>query len=204
MRKLLYIFFATILFISCGRDHHRKGGFDFSALTSKMNLSVEKEKQYTDIVKKYAKMRDEIMATAKKGKSDRTLTMNKMQNLLINQTKEVSNILDAEQMKVYNTLVEKIRKMRSPGYSKELITKLITDLKLNDEQIKMLNATNKAFEKAYIDAHDYYHGNNEAAKEYWNKYDTERKKALQKVFTEEQYNQFLELVKNQGFKGEHG
>lgn len=204
MKKVIYILFVTTLIFSCKKDNHKEGGIDFGALTSKMNLTAEKEKQYTDIVKKYAKMRDEIMATAKKGKSDRTLTMNKMQNLLINQTKEVSVVLDSEQMKVYNTLIEKIKKMQNPGYSKELIAKISTNLQLNDEQVNLLNATNKAFEKAYIDAHDYYHGNNEAAKEYWNKFNEERKNALKNVFTEEQYEQFLEIVKDVKFKGEHG
>ena len=67
-------------------------------------------------------------------------------------------------------------------------------LSLTDEQAAMLDAVNKAFEKAYYDAHDIYHGNAELAKEYWNKFDAERKAALRTVFNEQQYAQYLQLV----------
>lgn len=204
MRKIIFIFLIVACIASCKKDQNEKRGIDFGAIASEMNLSEEKEKQYKDIVTKYAKQRDEIMATAKRDKSSTTATMNKLQNVLKNQTQEVSAILDVNQMKVYNKLVEKIRKMRNPGYTKELITKIVSDLGLSEDQAKMLNVANKAFEKSYIDAHDYYHGNNEAAKEYWNRFDIERKNAIKTVLTKEQYQQFLEIVKDFSFKGEHG
>lgn len=204
MKNIIFLFLALVVTVSCKNDHHGKQKIDFGALVPEMNLSPEKEKQYKDIVSKFAKQRDQIMATAKDDKSDRTVTMNKLQNLLKNQTKEVSAILDANQMKIYNGLIEKIKKMQNPGYSKEVITKIVADLELNEEQTKMLKAANKAFAKSYLDAHDYYHGNNEAAKEYWNKFDNERKNAMKSVLTNEQYQKFLQIIKDFSFKGEHG
>ena len=65
----------------------------------------------------------------------------------------------------------------------------------------MLNAANNAFEKAFSDAHDIYHGNTELAKEYWVKFDNQRKAAVKTVLSPEQNAKFLEIVKDQQFKG---
>ena len=54
---------------------------------------------------------------------------------------------------------------------------------------------------SFNDAHDVYHGNTEMAKEYWNKFDSQRKEALKKAFTPEQHAKYLEIVKDQSFKG---
>ena len=64
----------------------------------------------------------------------------------------------------------------------------------------MLNAANDAFEKSFNDAHDVYHGNSELAKEYWAKFDNQRKEAVKTVLSPEQNTKFLELVKDQKLK----
>ena len=64
----------------------------------------------------------------------------------------------------------------------------------------MVNAANDAFEKAFNDAHDIYHGNNDVAKEYWNKYDAQRKAAIKSALTPEHFAKFEEIVKGEQFK----
>ena len=123
--------------------------------------------------------------------------------IIKNQNEEVRGILNAEQKETYNNFAKKFERFGKPGYPDELISEIKQKLDLNEQQEKMLVAVNKTFEKSYVNAHDYYHGNGEAAREYWNKFDEERKKALKKVFTEEQYAKYLEIVDDYGFRGEH-
>ncbi len=92
---------------------------------------------------------------------------------------------------------------RRPGYPDELMSRLKSELQLDESQWQMLKAVNKAFEKSYHDAHDFYHGNGELAREYWQRYDKERKNALKQLFNETQYEQYLEIVKDVTPQGGH-
>ena len=69
-----------------------------------------------------------------------------------------------------------------------------------EEQGRVTEAATVA-QKAFSDAHDVYHGNSDLAKEYFIKYDTQRKAAIQKVLTPEQYVKFEQTVKDVGYKG---
>lgn len=181
-------------------------GIDFDEIKSEMSLTEDQETEFDIIVDKYTVLRGEVFAAARKSENvDRVALMGKMRKIIEDQNNEVKNILKPEQFDTYITFVKKFsNRFNPPGYSKDLIQKINSELSLNDGQSTKLVAINKAFEKAYIDAHDYYHGNNEAAKEYWNKYNDERKKAVKALISEEQYAKYLELVSHVQFEGEHG
>ena len=77
------------------------------------------------------------------------------------------------------------------------MAKIKSEVGLSDQQMQIVNAANNAFEKAFSDAHDVYHGNTDLAKEYWNKFDAQRKAAIEKSLTPEQVTKFLDIVKDQ-------
>ena len=126
----------------------------------------------------------------------------KMDELRNQQSTEMATILNEAQMKQYEAFTAQ-NSRRRPGYSVELINRIKSELQLDASQSQMLEAVNRAFEKSYHDAHDFYHGNGELAAEYWKKYDEERKKALKQVFTETQFEQYLEIVKDITPQGGH-
>lgn len=183
----------------------RKGRFDFNQVKAELHLTKDQEQKFDTIVAKYQKVREESFAGFGESgaKPNRSVMMEKMQGIQKLQNKEIIDILNQKQMPVYEEFAEKMARFGKPGYSDKEIQKMTTELALDESQVKMLNAVNKAFEKSYSDAHDFYHGNGELAKEYWNKYDQERKNTLQKVFNEEQYSKYLEIAKELVFKGEH-
>lgn len=205
MKNLIKVIFVITLLISSCQKGGRMG-INFDEIKSEMNLSENQENKFDVIVEKYTTLREETFAAARKSENiDRVSLMGKMRNIIADQNKDVKSVLKPEQYNTYITYVKKFsNRFNPPGYSKGLIQKLNTELLLNDDQSKKLNAVNKAFEKAYIDAHDYYHGNNDAAKEYWNKYNEERKKAIKVIVSDQQYSKYLNIVKNVAFQGEHG
>lgn len=205
MKKIIAILLLITVTITSCKQERKKGRFDFTKVKTELNLTEEQEIKFDEILQKNAKIREESFATAKEGgKMDRSAMMEIMQGLIKNQNAEISTILNPEQTVIYNKFAKKMASFGKSGYDDEFISELNTSLELDENQLKMLIAVNKAFEKSYSNAHDYYHGNAEAAKEYWNKYDIERQKALKQVFKEEQYTKYLKLAKEHSFKGEHG
>jgi hypothetical protein len=55
-----------------------------------------------------------------------------------------------------------------------------------------------------VEAHDNYHGDNEAAKAYWTEFDNNRTEAMKQVLSEDEFVKYLEITKDVKFKGEHG
>ena len=100
----------------------------------------------------------------------------------------------------YDEFVAKNTRKRS-RYNEELLAKIQADAGLDADQMQVVNAANNAFEKAFSDAHDLYHGNSELAKEYFTKYDAQRKAAIKNALTPEQFAKFEETVKDVGYKG---
>ncbi|AOW20121.1 hypothetical protein [Urechidicola croceus] len=204
--RITLLLLIAIVFTSCNKDENKKRGrFDFSKVKTELNLTPVQAEKFDAIIATHQKIREESFAAAKEGgKMDRSAMMNKMQDLMKVQNEEVLTILNQEQTKIYNAFAKKMARFGKSGYTDEFVTELNTKLELNEQQSKMLTAVNKAFEKSYSNAHDYYHGNADAAKEYWNKFDEERQNALKQVFSEEQFTKYLELAKEHAFQGEHG
>lgn len=199
MKRIIIAALAiSFLLTSCNEEKKRRR-MDISEVKPSLNLSTEQETEFDEIVKKYNEMRE---ASRDVEGVDRATRMAQFRALMKQQNEEITAILNEDQQATYNEFAKKFTRGRS-GYSDELIEQLKTELVLDEEQSKMLVAVNNAFEKSYVNAHDYYHGNGEAAKEYWNKFDDERRKALKGVFTEEQYAKYTEIVNEYGFRGEH-
>lgn len=179
------------------QQQKKKRGPDYTALKSELGLTEEQEKQYDDVIEKYRGISEANRAsyTGADGKVDRVVMFEKMEEVSKLQSAEMATFLTEDQIKQYNEYTVKNSRKR-PGYSNELLTQIKITLNLGESESQMLEAVNKAFEKSYHDAHDIYHGNSDLAAEYWTKYDEERKNALKKVFTESQYAQYLDIVKD--------
>lgn len=199
MKKLFFtLITVSLLAISCGEEKGGRRGINYDELKQELALNDEQTIKFDEVVAKYQKIGEEMRAAAKAdgAKFDRVEAFKKMEERNKQQTADMAGFLDATQLQKYTEFMEKNSRKR-PRYNDELLAKIKADLELNDEQSKILEAANNAFEKSYHNAHDIYHGNSELAREYWTKFDDERKNALKQVFSEEQYTQFLELVKDQ-------
>ncbi|WP_026999386.1 hypothetical protein [Eisenibacter elegans] len=179
-------------------DNNRRRGIDYTALKAELALNPEQEKQFEEVVEKYKKIAEESRAAATSGgaKFDRVEAFKQMEERSKKQAADMAVFLNDTQLEKYNAFMAKNTRKR-PRYNDELLSKIKTELALDEKQAAMLEAVNNAFERSYHEAHDIYHGNSELAKEYWLKYDDERKGAMKKVLSEAQYAKFLELVKDQ-------
>ena len=195
MKKLLLIPFLFILF-SCGKD---AGPFNFDQVKTDLKLTPVQIGSFDQITKKYSEKRKAIMT----GDGERETKLNLMQGIMQNQISDINTILNEHQKILFEPIAERFTKFGKPGYSQKFLTKLTTKLKTDSTQEQQIRFVNKAFEKAYINAHDYYHGKPEVAKEYWNKFDQERRKSIKAILTKEQYAQYLILAKDEVFKSEH-
>lgn len=219
--KLTNLFYtgllASAVLVSCQKDETKKDehsvkteenkegkkrrALDFSPLKTELNLDAEVEKQFDEIVAKYQAIKKENYETAKQsGKVDRVALGIKNEELDKQQAEEMAKILTPEQLEKFNKFVDENSRKR-PRYNDELLAKIQNEIGLSDEQMKVVNASNDAFEKAFHDAHDIYHGNRDLAGEYWEKYDVQRKSAIQKALTPEQFAKFEEIVKDVKFMG---
>lgn len=189
--------FLAVLMASCSQKpaENKRRGIDYSQIKPELMLTAEQEQQFDAVVDKYTKIRDASRPAAGEGvKIDRTAMFEKNESITKSQTEEMAAFLTPEQLAVYIDFLKKNSRKR-PGHSSDLMAQLKSELALDESQATMLEAINKAFEKSYYDAHDIYHGNAELAREYWFKFDAERKAAVKSVLSEEQYNAYLELSK---------
>ena len=218
--KLSHLFYtgllASAVVVSCQKKEDKPTGqnetkkeepadkkrkpLDFAPVKAELKLDAEKEKQFDEITAKFQKMREESFQAAKQsGKMDRVALGIKNEEISKQQAEEMSKVLNSEQMEIFNKFVDENSRKR-PRYNDELLAKIQKEAQLSDEQMKVVNAANDAFEKSFNDAHDVYHGNNDLAKEYWEKFDTQRKAVIKKTLSPEQYAKFEEVVKEVNFK----
>ena len=218
--KLSHLFYtgllASAVVVSCQKKEDKPTGqnetkkeepadkkrkpLDFAPVKAELKLDAEKEKQFDEITAKFQKMREESFQAAKQsGKMDRVALGIKNEEITKQQAEEMSKVLNPEQMEIFNKFVDENSRKR-PRYNDELLAKIQKEAQLSDEQMKVVNAANDAFEKSFNDAHDVYHGNNDLAKEYWEKFDTQRKAVIKKTLSPEQYAKFEEVVKEVNFK----
>ncbi|MFP3832196.1 hypothetical protein [Chryseobacterium sp. SIMBA_028] len=198
--KTVAVAFATLLVVSCSGD--KKKGVDYNQFKTEVKLTPEQEKSFDEITVKYQQLQEQNYQAAKAqgGNMDRVALGIKGEELRAQQAIEMAKVLDAPQMEKFNKFVDENSRKR-PRYDNALLEKIKAEAQLSEDEFKMVNAANDAFEKAFNDAHDVYHGNNDLAKEYWEKFDTQRKAAIQKALTPEHFTKFEEIVKEVQFKG---
>ncbi|KAB1229229.1 hypothetical protein [Chryseobacterium viscerum] len=203
MKSIKTLIFALALgavTVSCSGD--KKKGIDYNQFKTEVKLTPEQEKSFDEITKKYQDLQEQNFQAAKAqgGNMDRVALGIKNEELRAQQSIEIATVLDTPQMEKFNKFVDENARKR-PRYDNALLEKIKTEAQLSDDEFKVVNAANDAFEKAFNDAHDVYHGNNDLAKQYWEKFDVQRKLAIQKVLSPEHYVKFEDIVKEVQFKG---
>lgn len=203
MKSIKTIFFALALgaaTVSCTGD--KKKGIDYNQFKTEVKLTAEQEKSFNEITAKYQQLQEQNFQAAKAqgGNMDRVALGIKNEELRAQQSIEMATVLDSPQMEKFNKFVDENSRKR-PRYDNALLERIKTEAQLSEDEFKVVNAANDAFEKAFNDAHDVYHGNNDLAKEYWEKFDTQRKAAIQKALSPEHYMKFEAIVKDVQFKG---
>lgn len=203
MKSIKTLIFALALgavTVSCSGD--KKKGIDYNQFKTEVKLTPEQEKSFDEITKKYQDLQEQNFQAAKAqgGNMDRVALGIKNEELRAQQSIEIATILDTPQMEKFNKFVDENSRKR-PRYDNALLEKIKTEAQLSDDEFKVVNAANDAFEKAFNDAHDVYHGNNDLAKQYWEKFDVQRKLAIQKALSPEHYTKFEDIVKDVQFKG---
>ncbi|OWK99548.1 hypothetical protein AP75_00975 [Kaistella haifensis DSM 19056] len=200
-KTILISFIASLAIIACKKEGKGKS-FDFTEVKNELKLSDEKSKKFDEITAKYSKIQEENYnaATANGRQMDRIALLSKQEKVREQQAVEMATVLTPVEMVKFNDFVDKNSRKR-PRYNDELLSKIKTNAELTNEEFQVVNAANDAFEKAFSDAHDVYHGNNELAEEYWQKFDTQRKAAIQSALPAEKYQKFEETVKEIQFKG---
>lgn len=200
IKGLFLVFAIGAVFASCSGD--KKKGVDYSQFKTEVQLTPDQTKSFDEITKKYQDLQDQNFQAAKAqgGNMDRVALGIKNEELRAQQSIEMAKVLDAPQMEQFNKFVDENSRKR-PRYDNALLERIKAEAQLSEDEFKVVNAANDAFEKAFNDAHDVYHGNNDLAKEYWEKFDAQRKAAIQKALTPEHYTKFDEIVKDVQFKG---
>ncbi len=203
MKRVKTVFFALALgavAMSCSGD--KKKGIDYNQFKTEVQLTPDQVKSFDEITKKYQDLQEQNYQAAKAqgGNMDRVALGIKGEELRAQQAIEMAKVLDGPQMERFNKFVDENSRKR-PRYDNALLEKIKAEAQLSEDEFKVVNAANDAFEKAFNDAHDVYHGNNDLAKEYWEKFDAQRKAAIQKALTPEHYTKFEEIVKDVQFKG---
>lgn len=198
-KKILVSLSAALLVVSCSGGN-KKRGIDFSKFKSEVKLSADQEKKFDEITTKFQKQSEQNFEAAKAqgGEIDRVALGIKNEALRDEQAKEMSSVLDADQMVKFNKFVDENARKR-PRYNNALLDKIKTEAQLTDQEFAVVNAANDAFEKAFNDAHNVYHGNNDLAKQYWEKFDAQRKAAIKKALSPEHYTAFENVVKDVKF-----
>jgi len=198
--KTIAVAFATLFVVSCSGD--KKKGVDYNQFKTEVKLTPEQEKSFDEITAKYQQLQEQNYQAAKAqgGNMDRVALGIKGEELRAQQALDMAKVLDVPQMEKFNKFVDENSRKR-PRYNNELLERIKAEAQLSEDEFKVVNAANDGFEKAFSDAHDVYHGNNDLAKEYWEKFDAQRKAAIQKALTPEHYTIFEEIVKDVQFKG---
>lgn len=198
MKKLLLLSSLVLAFITaCNKtEEPKKRGLDYDQLKKELSLNADQVTKFDEIATKFKTIAEESKAatTGEGGKMDRVAFFSKLEEIYKQQGLEMAQLLNVDQMKIYENFMENNTRKR-PRYNDELLAKIKTELAMNDEQAKVLEAANNAFEKEFMDAHDIYHGNEKLAMEYHEKFDAQRRNAIESVLNEDQITKFRELIK---------
>ncbi|NME68861.1 hypothetical protein [Flammeovirga aprica] len=202
MKKFLLLLATVSVLFSCGNEKKRRG-IDFAKLKAELNLTADQVEKYDAIVTSFDEDRQKQVVELKaSGKMSRKGYMKIMKTSYTKQEVELKAFMNDEQKEATHEYIKRYMPGQS-DYSDELKAEIIQTLALDSAQTIKYQAVNQAFTKAFRDAHDHYHGNGEAATMYWNQFNEDRKTALQQIFSEEQFAQYLELIKKESYRGQN-
>ncbi|MEN2434511.1 hypothetical protein AAH994_03780 [Weeksellaceae bacterium A-14] len=198
--NIIAIVLAAFMLAVCSKEKQKRS-IDFGDFKKEVKLSADQEKSFDAITTKYQELQKQNFEAAKAqgGKMDRVALGIKNEELRTQQAEEMSKVLDTRQMEQFNKFVDEHSRKR-PRYDNALLEKIKTEAGLTDEEFAIVNAANDAFERSFNDAHDVYHGNNDLAKEYWTKFDGQRKEAIKQALPAGKYEKYLNIVKDVQFK----
>lgn len=198
--NIIAIILAAFMLAACSKEKQKRS-IDFGDFKKEVKLSADQEKSFDAITTKYQELQKQNFEAAKAqgGKMDRVALGIKNEELRTQQAEEMSKVLDTRQMEQFNKFVDEHSRKR-PRYDNALLEKIKTEAGLTDEEFAIVNASNDAFERSFNDAHDVYHGNNDLAKEYWTKFDGQRKEAIKQALPAGKYEKYLNIVKDVQFK----
>ncbi len=198
--NIIAIILAAFMLAACSKEKQKRS-IDFGDFKKEVKLSADQEKSFDAITTKYQELQKQNFEAAKAqgGKMDRVALGIKNEELRTQQAEEMSKVLDTRQMEQFNKFVDEHSRKR-PRYDNALLEKIKTEAGLTDEEFAIVNAANDAFERSFNDAHDVYHGNNDLAKEYWTKFDGQRKEAIKQALPAGKYEKYLNIVKDVQFK----
>ena len=198
--NIMAILLAAFMLAACSKEKQKRT-VDFGEFKKEVKLSPEQEKSFDAITAKYQQLQKQNFEAAKAqgGKMDRVALGIKNEELRTQQAEEMAKVLDAAQMAKFNKFVDEHSRKR-PRYDQALLEKIKTEAGLTDDEFAVVNAANDAFERSFNDAHDVYHGNNDLAKEYWTKFDGQRKEAIKQALPAGKYEKYLNIVKDVQFK----
>lgn len=196
MKNIIFtaVLAAFTLATSCSKEQKRRG-LDYDLLKQELALDDSQKEAFDEVAAKIKSSVEEVRtaSTDEGGKLDRVPFFTKMEELYKVQEKEMGEFLSDGQMVMYKEFMEANTRKRS-RYNDELLAEMKSSMELDEEQSKVLEAANNAFEKEFQDAHDIYHGNSELAAEYFEKFDNQRRAAIESVLTEEQIPVYRELA----------
>ncbi|WP_434980126.1 hypothetical protein [Daejeonia sp. YH14] len=198
--NIIAIVLAAFMLAACSKEKQKRS-IDFGDFKKEVKLSADQEKSFDAITTKYQELQKQNFEAAKAqgGKMDRVALGIKNEELRTQQAEEMSKVLDTRQMEQFNKFVDEHSRKR-PRYDNALLEKIKTEAGLTDEEFAIVNAANDAFERSFNDAHDVYHGNNDLAKEYWTKFNGQRKEAIKQALPAGKYEKYLNIVKDVQFK----
>ncbi|GAF02435.1 hypothetical protein [Saccharicrinis fermentans] len=203
MKNIVIISMLVLSMLACSSEKGKRGP-DYAVVKKELGLNAEQEKQFDNITEAYQKKREETFAAARSaGNMNREAVMAQMKQIFADQGEEIHKILNKEQFEKYADFMENNIPGKA-GYTKKILAQIKSELQLTEEQYEIVLAVDQAFEKSYVNAHDKYHGDHKAAKAYWMQFDKNRKDAIKNILNEEQYNQYLKIVQEVSFRGEHG
>lgn len=199
IKTQILAFILGVLIVSCSGDTKR--GIDYNHFKAIVTLTPEQMKNFDEITTKYQKLQEQNFQAAKGrgGNMDRVRLGIKNEELRNQQSLEMTKVLDADQLEKFNAFVDENSRKRT-RYDNALLERIKTEAGLSEEEFTKVNAANDAFEKAFNNSHDVYHGNNDIAKKYWKKFDTQRKLSIKKALSPKHYTKFENIVKDVQFK----
>ncbi|NME68010.1 hypothetical protein [Flammeovirga aprica] len=173
---------------------------DFLAIKEELELTPQQEKAFQVVVKEYIiKRRKLIYKSDLKADSGNRLLLSKVKNSYKDQEKDLYFMMDERQQQITHQFIKK----HMPGqfhYADDIREELSKTLSLDSYQKRQYRLINATYDKIYsnMNTSDYDYRQHVTA--HWNQLYIARKNAIQRVFSEEQFKQYEEIVQRVNYE----